>query len=60
MSNDTSKGLHPLIRGAIIGGSIGLMTTWFGFDPARSLFLGIFCGLLAAHTAHRIQQRRKK
>lgn len=60
MTNEPPKGLPPLVRGAIIGGSIGLMATWFGLDPARSLFLGIFCGLLGAFTAHRIQQKRKR
>jgi len=60
MSNDTPKGLHPLVRGAIIGGSIGLMAVWFGFDPVRAFFVGIFCGLLGAYTAQHIQQRRKK
>ncbi|HDQ40938.1 MAG TPA: hypothetical protein ENN39_07940 [Desulfonatronum sp.] len=60
MTENAPKGLHPLIRGAIIGGSIGLMAVWFGMDPARSFFLGVCCGLLGAFTAHRIQQNRKK
>lgn len=60
MTNNTTKGLHPLIRGAVIGGSIGLMAVWFGMDPARSFFLGIGCGLLGAFTAHRIQQKRNR
>lgn len=60
MTNDMPKGLHPLVRGAIIGGSIGIMAVWFGMDPVRSFFLGIGCGLLGAYTAHQIQQKRKK
>jgi uncharacterized membrane protein YeaQ/YmgE (transglycosylase-associated protein family) len=52
--------MHPLLRGVIIGGCIGLMATWFGLDPVRAFFLGMICGLLAAYTANRLQQRRKK
>lgn len=60
MNNDTRKGLPPAIRGAIIGGSIGLMATWFGMDVGRAFFLGIVCGLLGALTAQRIQRKRSK
>lgn len=60
MSNDNSQGMHPLLRGVIIGGCIGLMATWFGLDPVRSFFLGMLCGLLAAYTVNHLQQRRKK
>ncbi len=60
MTNDSEKGLHPLIRGAIIGGSIGLMATWFGYDLGRAFFFGIICGGLGAFTAMRIQKRRNK
>jgi hypothetical protein len=59
MTGAKQKGLHPLLRGAIIGGSIGLMAVWFGLDPARAFFLGIGCGVLAAFTAQRIQRNRK-
>ena len=61
MSNESqNKGLPPVVRGAIVGGSIGLMATWFGVDVGRALFYGIVCGLLAAYTAQKIQEKRKK
>ncbi|GAB6058771.1 hypothetical protein [Desulfonatronum parangueonense] len=60
MSNESQKGLPPVLRGAIVGGSIGLMATWFGVDVGRALFYGIICGLLAAYTAQKIQENRKK
>lgn len=60
MTTPPAKGLHPLVRGAIIGGSIGLMSVWFGLDPIRALFLGIGSGLLGAFTAHGIQRKRKQ
>jgi hypothetical protein len=59
MTNHSQKGLPPVVRGAIIGGSIGLMATWFGLDLTRAFFLGIFCGVLGAITAQRIQQKRR-
>ncbi|MFW5730950.1 MAG: hypothetical protein ACOCPN_03765 [Desulfonatronovibrionaceae bacterium] len=49
---------NPVIRGIILGGSVGLMASWFGFDPARALLLGMLCGLLAALT--RTAALRKK
>ncbi len=60
MTHDSQKGLHPLIRGAIIGGSIGLMAVWFGYDMGRAFFLGVLCGGLGAYTAQRIQEKRRK
>jgi hypothetical protein len=41
---------HAVLRGAIIGASIGLMAGWIGFEPVKAYFMGIFCGLLAAGT----------
>ncbi len=49
-----------MIRGAIIGGSIGLMAVWFGYDMGRAFFLGVICGGLGAYTAQRIQEKRRK
>lgn len=49
-----------LFRGIIVGASIGLIASWFGLDPARSLALGIFCGFLAGLTKVLLDKKFKK
>ncbi len=49
---------NPYVRGIILGGSVGLIATWFGMDPIRALFLGILCGLLAVLTRMAAQKRK--
>jgi hypothetical protein len=51
---------HPLMRGLLIGGALGLMASWFGFPPGRSLILGFLAGLLAGFTRILINKQRQK
>jgi len=39
-----------LYRTIVLGASIGLIASWFGLDPGRSLALGIVSGLAAGVT----------
>jgi len=57
--NDHSPGRQAILRGLIIGGSLGMIAGWFGIDPARAFFLGTACGLLAGLT-RLLADRRKK
>lgn len=37
---------HVVLRGILIGGSIGMMASWFGYEPAKAFFRDIqwsFC-----------------
>jgi len=56
--NNHSAGREAILRGLIIGGSLGMMAGWFGMDPARAFFLGTACGLLAGVTKS-LTDRRK-
>ena len=38
------------MRGVIVGGSIGMIASWFGYEPVKAFFMGIFCGIFAAAT----------
>ncbi|NLY41808.1 MAG: hypothetical protein GX055_09335 [Desulfovibrionales bacterium] len=52
---------HVVLRGILIGGSIGMMASWFGYAPAKAFFFGIFSGIFAAVTkimAEKIRQNR--
>lgn len=51
---------NPYVRGIILGGSVGLIATWFGMDPIRALFFGILCGLLAVLTRMVVQKKKDK
>ncbi|ACV68078.1 hypothetical protein [Desulfohalobium retbaense] len=51
---------HPVMRGLLIGGAIGLIASWFGYPPGRSLFLGFLAGLLAGLTRIAIDRQRRK
>ncbi|MCA1743786.1 MAG: hypothetical protein ABR542_05940 [Desulfonatronovibrio sp.] len=51
---------NPFVRGIILGGSVGLIATWFGMDPIRAFFLGILCGLLAVLTRMAAQKVKHK
>jgi F0F1-type ATP synthase assembly protein I len=58
--NKDSFKLHPIIRGVIIGGSIGFIATWFGvLHPGNALILGLLAGFLAGLTSTISQKRRK-
>ncbi|KUJ96858.1 MAG: hypothetical protein PWR24_65 [Desulfonauticus sp.] len=49
-----------LFRAVIVGGSIGLIASWFGFDPARALALGILSGFFAGLTKVIADKKKKK
>ena len=33
-----------------MGGSIGMIASWFGYEPVKAFFMGISCGIFAAAT----------
>lgn len=51
---------HAILRGILIGGSIGMIASWFGYEPAKAFFMGIFCGIFAAATKVFADRLRKK
>ncbi|MFO7717797.1 MAG: hypothetical protein ACQESV_03395 [Thermodesulfobacteriota bacterium] len=51
---------HPLLRGLLIGGAIGLMASWFGYPPGRSLLMGFIAGFLAGLTRMAFEKRRRQ
>ncbi len=36
---------HAVMRGVIVGGSIGMIASWFGYEPVKAFFMGIFYGI---------------
>ncbi len=48
-----------LLRGVIIGGALGMIARWFGYEPTKAFFLAVICGLLAAGTRILILRRKK-
>lgn len=51
---------HPILRGLLIGGALGLIASWFGYPPGRSLLMGFIAGFLAGLTRMAIEKRRRK
>jgi len=49
-----------LYRAIVLGASIGLIASWFGLDPGRSLALGIISGLAAGLTRILILKTKAK
>ncbi|HCF05060.1 MAG: hypothetical protein JG774_524 [Desulfomicrobiaceae bacterium] len=49
-----------LLRGVLVGGALGMIARWFGYEPAKAFFLAVICGLLAAGTRIALLRRRKK
>ncbi len=47
-----------IVRGIILGGSIGLIAGWAGMNPPRALALGLVCGLLAGVTKALVDKKR--
>jgi hypothetical protein len=41
---------HAILRGILIGGSIGMIAGWFGYQPVKAFFMGMICGIFAAAT----------
>lgn len=64
MTNRTQENSpsHAVMRGVIIGGSIGMIASWFGYEPVKAFFMGIVCGIFAAGTrilADRVRNKEK-
>lgn len=51
---------HAVMRGVIVGGSIGMIASWFGYEPAKAFFMGIICGIFAAFTKIMADKLRRK
>lgn len=51
---------HAVFRGVIIGGSIGMMASWFGYEPVKAFFMGIISGIFAAVTKIMADKLRDK
>ncbi|PIE69436.1 MAG: hypothetical protein CSA21_02045 [Deltaproteobacteria bacterium] len=51
---------QAVMRGLLLGGSIGLIAGWFGMQPLRALFTGFLCGILAGMTKYRLANKKKK
>jgi ABC-type uncharacterized transport system permease subunit len=49
---------QAVMRGIIMGGSIGLIAGWFGMNPPRALLLGLVCGLLAGVTKALVDRKK--
>lgn len=58
--NEDTSPSHAVMRGVIVGGSIGMIASWFGYEPVKAFFLGIICGILAAGTRILADRLRKK
>lgn len=41
---------HAVMRGVIVGASIGMIASWFGYEPVKAFFMGVVCGGFAAAT----------
>jgi len=51
---------HAVMRGVIAGGSIGMIASWFGYEPVKAFFMGVVCGIFAAFTRIMADRLRKK
>ena len=51
---------HAVMRGVIVGASIGMIASWFGYEPVKAFFMGIFCGIFAAATKIMAVKLRQK
>ena len=51
---------HAVLRGVIVGGSIGMIASWFGYEPVKAFFMGIVCGIFAAFTRIMADMLRNK
>ncbi|GAU09232.1 hypothetical protein [Desulfoplanes formicivorans] len=49
---------QAVMRGLLLGGSIGLIAGWFGMHPLRALLTGFVCGILAGVTKYRLDNRK--
>jgi uncharacterized membrane protein YeaQ/YmgE (transglycosylase-associated protein family) len=51
---------HAVLRGIIVGGSIGMIASWFGYEPVKAFFMGIVCGIFAAFARIMADKLRNK
>ncbi|MFW6324724.1 MAG: hypothetical protein ACOC0U_06630 [Desulfovibrionales bacterium] len=58
--NKQKSSSEPVVHGLILGGSLGLIASWFGMDPGRSVMLGLISGLLAGLTKFFLDRKLKK
>jgi len=61
--NDRSKEnspSHAVLRGVLVGGAIGMIASWFGYEPVKAFFLGIISGIFAALTRIMADRMRNK
>lgn len=49
-----------VVRGIIVGGSIGAIAGWFFMDIGRAIGLGLIMGFLAGLTHARLTSKRKR
>lgn len=51
---------EALMKGLLIGGSVGLIASWFmNMEPGRAMFLGFIAGFLAGLTSWRLAKSRR-
>lgn len=50
---------HVVLRGILVGGSIGMIASWYGYEPAKAFFFGIASGIFAALTKILAEKIRK-
>lgn len=62
MSNRSQENTpsHAVLRGVIVGGSIDMIASWFGYEPVKAFFMGIVCGIFAAFTRIMADRLRNK
>lgn len=51
---------HAVLRGVLVGGAIGMIASWFGYEPVKAFFMGISCGIFAAVTRIFADRLRRK
>ncbi len=50
---------NNIVRGIILGGSLGLIASWTGVEPLRAVLLGMIFGVLAVMTRVALEKRKK-
>ncbi len=59
MSDNPKPSLgEAVMKGLLIGGSLGMIAGWFLPEPTKPLILGFLCGILAGVTFWMRERRR--
>lgn len=58
-NDDSSLVLQALVRGILIGASLGIVAGLFFMDGARALALGGICGAFAGLTHYKLREKRE-